>query len=76
MPGSSFMVSRMDWGHSCIEDVVERAHKAGVKRCYIGHHDPDRSWRDRSQIDEDLRKESAGTSCHVELANDRYVLDL
>ena len=39
--------SKMDWGHSCVSQVVELAHKAKVKRLHLFHHDPD-------QTDEDI----------------------
>jgi phosphoribosyl 1,2-cyclic phosphodiesterase/CheY-like chemotaxis protein len=29
------------WGHSCIDDTVDVAIKAGVKHLYLFHHDPD-----------------------------------
>lgn len=74
--GASFAVPRVDWGHSCIEDVVARARACGIKQTFIGHHDPDRQWLDRVQIDRRLREQSAGTGCHIELAKDRSVLDL
>lgn len=69
-------VSRMDWGHSCIEDVVERAYDCQIKRTYIGHHDPDREWLDRLTLDERLQADSKDTGCHIELAKDRQVVDL
>ncbi len=69
-------VSRMDWGHSCIEDVVSRAQACGIKRTYIGHHDPDRQWQHRLQLDEKLQAESNGTPYHIELAKDRQIVDL
>lgn len=76
--GSSSLlaISRRDWGHSCIEDVVERAKACGVKRTFIGHHDPDREWMDRVQLDKQLQKECAGTGIQIELAKDRYTFDL
>ena len=29
------------WGHGCVDDVVAVAMKAGVKRLFLFHHDPD-----------------------------------
>lgn len=29
------------WGHSCVDDTVDVAMKAGVKRLFLFHHDPD-----------------------------------
>lgn len=33
--------SRVGWGHSAWEEVVEIAYEAGVKRLFLTHHDPD-----------------------------------
>jgi phosphoribosyl 1,2-cyclic phosphodiesterase/ActR/RegA family two-component response regulator len=33
--------SRLDWGHSCVDDVVDIAMRAGVRRLILFHHDPD-----------------------------------
>jgi ribonuclease BN (tRNA processing enzyme) len=76
--GSSSLlaVSRLDWGHSCIEDVIERSKACAIRRTFIGHHDPDREWMDRVQLDERLRRECAGTGIQIEMARDRYTFDL
>ena len=31
----------MGWGHGCVDDVVQLAVDAGVKRLFLFHHDPD-----------------------------------
>lgn len=36
-------VSRIGWGHSCVEAVVRQAAAAGVKHLLLFHHDPDRT---------------------------------
>ncbi len=33
--------SKVGWGHSCISQVVDLAHRAEVKTLYLFHHDPD-----------------------------------
>ena len=33
--------SKVGWGHSCISQVVDLAHRAEVKTLYMFHHDPD-----------------------------------
>ena len=38
---------RVGWGHSCVTQVAELAHRADVKNLYLIHHDP-------SQSDEDI----------------------
>ena len=68
-------VSRRDWGHSCIEDVVEMARKNGIRRTLIGHHDPNRRWQECREIDESLGAEST-PECIVELARSEVTIDL
>jgi ribonuclease BN (tRNA processing enzyme) len=74
--GGAVGVPRKDWGHSCIEDVVEMAIKAKVKRTYIGHHDPSRRWPELMKIDRDLLAQSAAEGQHFELAKAETVIDL
>ncbi len=38
------------WGHSCAEDSVAFALKAGVKRLFLFHHDPDHSDEEVSRM--------------------------
>ena len=35
--------SKIGWGHSCVSQVVNLAHKAEVKTLYLFHHDPDQN---------------------------------
>jgi ribonuclease BN (tRNA processing enzyme) len=74
--GSYPAMPRMDWGHSCIEDVVERAKTARVKHTLIGHHDPDRTWLERVEIDEELAKQCEGKAYRIQLAEGDSVFDL
>ena len=74
--GGAVGVPRKDWGHSCIEDVVEMAITANVKRTYIGHHDPNRPWSELVKIDRDLHAQSAAEGRHFELAKAETVIDL
>jgi hypothetical protein len=68
--------SRVDWGHGCIEDVVERAVKCRIKRSFIGHHDPERTWMARLEMDRWLAETCSGQPYEVELAKSEYVVDL
>lgn len=34
-------VSKVGWGHSCVDDVVDLALRSDVKQLYLFHHDPD-----------------------------------
>lgn len=74
--GGELGVPRKDWGHSCIEDVVEMAIKANVKRTYIGHHDPSRRWSELMKIDQNLSTQSQAAGLHFELAKAETVIDL
>ncbi|MDB5303469.1 MAG: hypothetical protein JWM97_1018 [Phycisphaerales bacterium] len=74
--GGNTPVNRMDWGHSCIEDVIERSGQCRVNRTYIGHHDPERPWDERRKIDEDLRSISRDAHSHIALARAGTVIEL
>jgi hypothetical protein len=67
---------RVDWGHGCMEDVIERARACQVRRAYIGHHEPERPWAERFKIDTDLRALSHGKQFHIELAKAGTVIDV
>ena len=74
--GGAVGVPRKDWGHSCIEDVVDMAIKANVKRTYIGHHDPSRRWSELKEIDAGLAEQSEQAGLHFEMAKAETVIDL
>ena len=74
--GSPFGVSRMDWGHSCIEDVVDMAERCGISQTYIGHHDPMRTWSERNWIDETLLRRSEQAGLKFQLAQAETIIDL
>ena len=73
--GESTAVSRMDWGHSCIEDIQAMARECGVRRTFIGHHDPNRDWSERNWIDESLQGTNGG-GFEIQLACAETVIDL
>ena len=74
--GVSAGVPRIDWGHSCIEDIVDMAEDCGIKATYIGHHDPNRDWSERNWIDETLKRKSDQTGLRFELARAETVITL
>ncbi|MEO0368642.1 MAG: hypothetical protein AAF197_07635, partial [Pseudomonadota bacterium] len=74
--GGGMGVPRKDWGHSCIEDVVEMAEAAQIKETYIGHHDPSRSWVELQEIDEMLDDLSGKSEFSFSLAKPETVIDL
>ena len=74
--GSSTPVPRLDWGHSCIEDIQEMVAACQISRTLIGHHDPNREWSEREWIDQSLQRSSRGTGSSIELARAETVIDL
>jgi phosphoribosyl 1,2-cyclic phosphodiesterase len=66
----------MDWGHSCIEDVVAMAKYCKVGHTYIGHHDPNRPWAEKKSIDEKLRTQAGGDDVKYEMARAETVIEL
>jgi phosphoribosyl 1,2-cyclic phosphodiesterase len=74
--GSSMPVPRMDWGHSCIEDVLSRTEECRIKHTFVGHHDPDREWAEQIKQDEGLAAYSAKSGHKVELAKGDSIIDL
>jgi hypothetical protein len=69
-------LSRMDWGHGCIEDIVERAAKAHIRQAFVGHHDPERAWIERLQIDQRLADRCADKPYRVRLADSDRIVDV
>ena len=74
--GGTGAVSRLDWGHSCMEDVREMAQECGVKQTLIGHHDPNRDWSERTWIDENFSRITGGGDGRIELASAESTFDL
>lgn len=74
--GTSAAVPRLDWGHSCIEDVEEMAIRCRIKQTYIGHHDPNRNWNECNWIDESLARRSQTREEKVELARAETEINL
>ena len=66
--GSGPGVPRMDWGHSCIEDVIARVQQCNIPRAFIGHHDPERLWGQRVEVDLELKRLCEGKPYQIELA--------
>jgi phosphoribosyl 1,2-cyclic phosphodiesterase len=44
------------WGHTCVDDAVAMAMRAGAKRLFLFHHDPDRTDEQVEHILERARK--------------------
>jgi len=74
--GSFPPAKRIDWGHGCVEDIVDRAFKCNIRRTFVGHHDPERSWPERHEVDRRLAKLCAGKPNQLKLADGEMVIDL
>ena len=74
--GSSSPVGRVDWGHSCFEDVQAMALNCGVKSTYIGHHDPNRDWSELNWLDESMIRRGEGMDEKICLARAGTVIEL
>jgi ribonuclease BN (tRNA processing enzyme) len=74
--GVNAAVPRVDWGHGCIEDVIDRCRRCRVRHGLVGHHDPERSWQERIVLDRRLITESADGPCKIELAKSDMIVDL
>ena len=57
-----YLDSKIGWGHSTFEHAVKVAHRAGVKKLFLFHHDPLRSDRELELIEKKLRELIAGRS--------------
>lgn len=60
------------WGHTCFEDAVDLAMKAGVRKLFLFHHDPshDDAWIDRMVESARRMVGRAGSSMEVDAARE------
>ena len=60
------------WGHSCVEDAVELALAAGVKRFFLFHHDPNHSDEKVEQMVQRAREivQQSGKTMEVDAARE------
>lgn len=77
----SEVLDKPDWGHSSALMGAEFAHRAGVKRLALAHHDPTSSdekiWADREQAEAYLRRRQADQhACEVLVAYDGLSLEI
>ncbi len=66
------------WGHSCVDDSVAFGVKAGVKKLFLFHHDPDHNDEKINQMVAHGRKLAAqrGSSLEIEAAREGFELVL
>ena len=60
--------SRLDWGHSCVDDVVELALQASVRQLYLFHHDPDHNDAKMETMIAEARKRVAEAGSNMEVS--------
>jgi len=71
-----YISSKLGWGHSSFEQAVNVAHKAGVKKLLLFHHDPDRSDAELEVIEKKIQKAAAGkTSMEVLIAREGMTVE-
>jgi len=65
------------WGHSNFEYVINTAHKAGVKKVYLFHHDPMRTDDQLDELLKEYREKIKGrTSLEIHLAQEGLEIEL
>ena len=69
-------LSRVGWGHGCIEDVFDRVRESKIRHALIGHHDPTRSWSSLEEIAQALFDFSGSNEYKVEFARDGQSVEL
>jgi phosphoribosyl 1,2-cyclic phosphodiesterase len=57
-----YLSSRLGWGHSSFEFVINATHKARVERVALFHHDPQRTDKQLSTLEEQFAKRTSGKS--------------
>lgn len=70
--------AHVGWGHSCVDDVVDLAMAAKVKRLFLFHHDPDHSDTQIAHMLASARKQvtDAGSPLMVEAAREGMEIEL
>jgi len=66
------------WGHGCIDDAVALAARAGVKKLFLFHHDPDHDDDAIARMVQQARKlaSAAPTTLQVDAAREGEICEL
>jgi phosphoribosyl 1,2-cyclic phosphodiesterase/ActR/RegA family two-component response regulator len=64
------------WGHSCIDDTVDVAMKAGVKHLFLFHHDPDHDDAHISRMLAGARQQAAAAGSKIIIDSAREGLEV
>jgi phosphoribosyl 1,2-cyclic phosphodiesterase len=71
-----YLAGKLGWGHSSFEHAVNMAHRAGVKKLLLFHHDPDRRDEDLDLLERKIRERTAGrTEVEVSMAREGMVVE-
>jgi phosphoribosyl 1,2-cyclic phosphodiesterase len=71
-----YLAGKIGWGHSSFEHCVNVAHRLGVKKLLLFHHDPDRSDADLDRIEGRIRRSVSGKSeLEVSIAREGMVVE-
>lgn len=57
-----YEAGKIGWGHSSYEHAINSAHKAGVKKLVLFHHDPNRTDDELEVLENEYRRKIAGRS--------------
>ena len=57
--------SRRGWGHTCADDTVQLAARAGAKQLFLFHHDPDHDDEKIAEMVARGQKEVAGSGSNL-----------
>jgi len=72
-----YKASKVGWGHSTFEHAINSAHKAGVKKLLLFHHDPLRTDEQLDALAEKYRSAIRGrTRLQIEVAREGLALEL
>ncbi|MFP4266830.1 MAG: MBL fold metallo-hydrolase [Spirochaetaceae bacterium] len=72
-----YITSRVGWGHTTFEYAINAAHKAGVKKLLLFHHDPNRSDDElRSLLDKYRSRIKGKSSLEIDVAREGVVWEV
>lgn len=74
---AEYLSSKLGWGHSSFEYAINSAHKAGVKKLLLFHHDPLRSDQELADLHEKYNSIVEGrTNLEIEIAREGMEVEI
>ncbi len=71
-----YETGKLGWGHSSYEHAINAAHKAGVKKLILFHHDPNRTDQQLDELEALYKSRIAGkTEMQVMMAREGLVIE-